>query len=400
MKPYLFLLLAGVLLTARSAHGQGLMAIGQRPDYTDSVPLTFTVGAGGGYDRYEYSDPEIGDYDSWFVNGAIGVLYAENDPTTPWDVGADFGVIQYLDDTNRGEDLYYSARVAFNIKHDISRRLSVQDNAYFTYDSEPDFGVGASSGRRSGQFVYGYNKLSVGYAWSERIATTTSHTVEGIKYTDSDSNIAANDDRISNTFSQEVSYALSRRTKLVGEYRFKITKYENSPAGLPSPDFTSHYLLAGVDNAWSERLSSSLRVGAEIYKSDRASETAPYAEGSLTYALSRRTVARWYAQAGFDAAELGDYDSRYSYRTGVTATHHFTEKLSGTAGLHYVHSEYEGGLSGDASEDEIDAALGLSYNFWNNLSLDAGYTFTTISSDTDFGDYDRHRVNVGLNATF
>jgi hypothetical protein len=399
MKSYLFLLLAGAALLTRPAHGQGLMAIGQRADYEDSVPLTFIVGAGGGYDRVDYSGTDLGDYDSWFVNGAVGLLYAKNDPTTPWDVGADFGVIQYLDDTNRGEDLYYRARVSFNIKHEFSRRLWVQDNAYFTYDAEPDFGVGASTGRRSGQYVYGYNKLSVGYAWSERVATTTSHTVEGIKYTDSDE-LGDIEDRLTNIFAQEVSYALSRRTKLVGEYRFRITQYDSSPAGLPSPDYTSHYLLAGVDNAWSERLSSSLRVGAEIYESDRTSETAPYAEGSLTYALSRRTVARFYAQVGFDAAELGDYNSRYSYRTGVTATHHFTEKLSGTAGLHYVHSEYEGGLSGDASEDEIDAALGLSYNFWNNLSLDAGYTFTTISSDTDFGDYDRHRVNVGLNATF
>lgn len=399
MKPYLYLLLAGVLLTGKSAHGQGLMSIGQRPDYTESTPLTFNATVGGGYDRTEYGNSELGSYDSFFINGGIGAIYSANDRVTPWSASADLGVIQYLDDPSNSDDLYYTARVAFNIKHEFSRRLSVVDNLYFTYDAEPDYGIGASSGRRSGQYVFGHNDLSLGYAWSERVATTTSYTVEAIKYTDSDE-FGAYEDRVSHTFSQDVQYALSRTSKLVLEYRFRITDYDNPPEGLANPDYTSHYLLAGLDQEWSERLTSSLRAGAEMYESDRKSETAPYVEASLSYALSRRTMARAYVQGGFDAAELGDYDSRYSIRTGVTATHQVTDRVTASAGLHYVHSDYEGGVTGDAGEDEFQAALGMRYNFWNNLSLDAGYSFTTISSDTEFGDYDRHRVNVGLNATF
>lgn len=399
MKPYLLMLLAGVVLTAPSAHGQGLLSVGRTAtDYPENLPLTFRATAGAGYDRTEYSDSDAASYDSFFLNGGIGLLYGKNNRVTKWDTSVDLGVIQYLDDADGGEDLYYLGRVAFNIEHQFSRRLTVTDNLYVTYDSEPDYGVGASTGRRSGQYVYAYNNLSLGYAWSERVATTTGYTVDGIKYTDDD-DLSSMEDRIAHTFSQEVSYALNRRTKLVAEYRFRITDYENPAADLANPDYTSHFLLAGVDQEWSERLTSSLRAGAEIYESDRTSETAPYVEGALSYQLSRRTVARWYAQAGFDAGELGGFDSRYSYRTGVTATHAFSDKLSGSAGLHYVHSEYKGG-TGDASDDEVNAAVGMSYNFWNNLSLDAGYSFTTISSDTEFGDYDRHRVNVGLNATF
>ncbi len=401
MKPYHYLLLAGVLLTSRSAHGQGLMSIGQHPDsaYSESVPLTFNVSAGGGYDRTEYGDSELGSYDSYFVYGGVGVIYAAKDRVTPWDVSADIGVIQYLDDTERDEDLYYTARVAFNIKHDFSRRLSVMDSLYFTYDAEPDYGIGASSGRRSGQYVFGHNDLALGYAWSERIATTTSYTVEGIKYTDEDE-FSRYDDRLMHTFSQDIKYALTRRTKLVAEYRYRMTRYDDYPEDTVNPDYNSHFILAGVDQEWSERLTSSLRAGAEMYESDRKDETAPYVEASLNYALSRRTGVRGYVMSGFDAAELGDYDSRYSVRTGVTATHQLTDKMVLSGGLHYVHSEYEGGFTGDASEDEIQAVLGMRYNFWNNLSLDAGYNFTTISSDTEFGDYDRHRVNLGLTATF
>lgn len=399
MKPFTALLLAGVLLAAAPAHGQGLLAIGQQSDYPENVPLTYNVSVGGGYDSINYG-PGVEDVDSLFINGGVGILYGQNDRITKWNVGADLGVIQYLDDTERSEDLYYNARLSFNIAHEFSRRLSASNNLYFTYEIEPDYGIGATSSRRSGQYVYGYNNTSVAYAWSERVATTTGYTVEGIRYTDDDT-VGEFEDRTSHTFSQQVSYAWSRTTKIVGEYRFRLTDYRNTPAGTINPDYTSHYLLAGVDQAWSERTTASVRAGAEMYQSDRSDETSPYIEASINYALTRQTTARFYGQAGYDGSELGLYDSRYSYRAGIIADHQFSDRLTGSAGLHYVHSEFNGNSDvPSTTDDEINASIGVSYNFWNNLSLDANYSFTTISSDTEFRDYDRHRVNLGLNATF
>lgn len=399
MKPYFAMISAAVLLATAQAPGQGLLTIGQRADYPQNVPLTFNVTAGGGYDRIDYG-PGIEDVDSFFTYGGVGVLYGHDDRVTQWNIGADFGALYYFDDAGLEDDLDYNARVSFNIAHRLSRRLSVSDNLYFTYETEPDYGVGASSGRRAGQYVYGYNNLAVSYAWSERVSTTTGYVVEGIRYTDSDE-LGEFEDRVSHTFSQQVSYALSRTTDLVGEYRYRITDYRNTPDGEVNPDYTSHFILAGVDQAWSERTNVSFRAGAEIYESDRTDETAPYAEGSIAYAVSRQTTARFYGQIGFDASELGSYDSRYSYRTGIVADHQFTSRLAGSAGVHYVHSDYEGNDRIESgTQDEVNASVGMSYNFWSNLSLDANYSFTTISSDTEFSDYDRHRVSLGLNATF
>lgn len=404
MKPFLVMLLAGVLLAIQPAHGQGLLSIGQHSDYPESIPLTYNVSLGGGYDRIEYSSlsPDLANVDSFYINGGVGLVYGNNDRVTKWNVGADIGVIQYLDDAERNEDLFYNARLSFNITHEFSRRLSVSNNLYFTYEIEPDYGVGATSGRRAGQYVYGYNNTSVAYAWSERVATTTGYTVEGIRYTDDDA-IGEFEDRTSHVFSQQISYAWSRTTKLVGEYRYRLTDYRNTPSvgDVANPDYTSHYILVGVDQAWSDRTSVSLRAGAELYQSDRADETSPYVEASINYAINRQTTARLYAQAGYDGSELGLYDSRYAYRAGIVASRQFSERLTGSAGLHYVHSEFNGNdLVESSTDDEINASIGLSYNFWNNLSFDATYSFTTISSDTEFRDYDRHRVNLGLNATF
>jgi opacity protein-like surface antigen len=400
MKTYLVPFLAAVLLANVPAHGQGLLSIGPRVDYAESVPLTYSVNGGIGYDRIDYGDPGIEDVDSAFIYGGVGVMYGNDNRVTQWNIGADFGTLYYLDDAGRDDEVDYSARVSFNIAHQFSRRLKFSDNLYFSYETEPDYGIGATSGRRAGQYVYGYNHLDVSYAWSERVSTTSGYTVEGIRYTE-DELVGRFEDRISHTFSQDISYALSRTTNLVAEYRFRITDYRDSPEGEANPDYTSHYLLAGVEQAWSERTNVSLRAGAEIYQSDRADEVAPYVEGSLNYALSRRTTARFYGQAGFDASELGSFDSRYSYRTGIIADHQFTSRLAGSVGLHYIHSEYEGNETLDSTnEDEVNASVGVSYNFWNNLSLDASYSYTTIASDAEFSDYDRHRLSLGLNATF
>jgi hypothetical protein len=399
MKPFPLVIYAAVLMASAQAPGQGLMTIGQHSDFHEATPLTFNVFGGAGYDRID-AGGNTQDVDSFFLYGGVGLLYGNDDRVTQWNVGADVGTVYYLDDTGRDDDTDYNARLSFNIAHAINRRLSVSDNLYFTYETEPDFGIGASTGRLAGQYVYGFNNFAVSYAWSERIATTTGYTVEGIRYTD-DNAVGEFEDRMSHTFSQQISYALTRTTKLVGEYRYRITDYRHTPPGEINPDYTSHYLLAGVDQAWSERTNFSLRAGAEIYESDRSDETAPYVEASLTYAISHATTARFYAMAGFDASELNSFDSRYSYRAGIVADHQFTARLAGNAGLHYIHSDFDGNATVDSgSQDEINTSVGLTYNFWNNLSLDANYSFTTISSDTEFSDYDRHRVSLGLNATF
>jgi hypothetical protein len=144
-----------------------------------------------------------------------------------------------------------------------------------------------------------------------------------------------------------------------------------------------------------------LRAGAQFYESDRENKVAPYAEASLDYKVSRKTNVRWYAQAGYDPSNLGDFSSHYAIHTGVTGSYKITDALSVNAGLHYIHSDYSGNatLAGFA-ENEFDVSAGVSYNLWKNVAIDANYSYTTIASDIDTRSYDRNRVNLGFNATF
>lgn len=398
MKAVVFLL-GALLIPAISLRGQGLLGIGQRSDYRENIPLTFNASALFGYDHINYGDVSNPDVNSPFIEAGVGFIFAKSDHITKLTTGVDFNTLYYFDKGPGDKNTYYNSSATLNFQHEVSRRLSLSDKLYLAYEIEPDFTIGVSNAIPSGQYFYGYNNFAVSYAWSERFATTASYTFSGIKYQDQD--LGRLEDRLTNIFALQFSYKLSRTTALTAEYRFEQTNYNRYPGNQISPDYTAHYLLVGVDQAWSPTLTASARVGAEFYDSDRTQNTAPYLEASLNLALSRRSSVRWYNQLGYDGSQLGAYDSRYSYRTGIIATQQFSEKLSGNAGINYVYSSYQASDAvPGANENEINASVGLNYRFTRKLAVQASYTFTTISSDISFNDYDRHYTTVGLNASF
>jgi len=392
-------ILGALLMFAMPLRGQGLLGIGRTSDYKENIPLKFNASVFSGYDRIDYADPSNTDISSPFVGAGVGFIFARSNRRTEITTSGDFDTLYYFDDGPGNKKTEYNLRAAFNIQHAVSRRFTIADNFYAAYEIEPDFTIGVANAIPSGQYLYGYNNFAVSYAWSERFATTASYAITGIKYQDDD--LAPLEDRLSNIFSLQFSYKLSRRTALTGEYRFETTNYTNYPGNLADPDYTAHYLLVGVDQAWSPTLSASVRVGAEFYDSDRTQKVAPYLEAALNRALSRHSSLRWYSQLGYNGSQIGAFDSRYSFSTGVVATYQFTERFAGNLGIGYVYSDYSASETvPGAHENQVFASVGMNYRITRKLVVQAGYSFSTISSDISFNDYDRHYTTVGLNASF
>jgi hypothetical protein len=388
------LAIAALTASVSFASAQGLLSLQSQADFKKPEPLTVTTGVGVGYDTLNYKASNANDIDSLFVRAGAGLTYSKADQISPYDLGVDFGAIHYLDDTNRTQDTDYSARAVFNISHAASERLKFVNNFYLSYEVEPNFGLGASTALRNGQYFYGYNNFAASYAWSERFSTTTSYTIDGIKY--DDSQIGQMEDRLSHLISQQFAWAWTKTAKIVGEYRYRTVDYRHA-----NTDYHSHYLLAGVDKAWSERTNGSFRAGAEFYSSQRSDKTAPYFEASLSHATSERTTLQVFTSVGFDGSEIGNYGSRYSYRLGASATHQVSKKLRINGGVNYAYSTFDGiGLAPDVNEHEFSATAGLGYQVWRNVGIDANYSYTILSSDDSVRDYDRNRVSLGLSAQF
>ena len=389
--------LAGLAAVTTPVYSQGLLGIGGNADFNDEIPFQITVGSEFGYDRTKYSGSDDA-VSSTFLRGGIGLAYGKKTPTTQYDITADIGVLRYFDEVPGVEDTNYTGRFAFNIAHSFSPRLSVNNNFYVTYEVEPNYSIGAVTGQRGEPYIYGYENFALSYAWSKRFSTTSSYTFSGVYYDDA---IESHDNRATHTFAQEVKYSLSEITKLIGEYRFSYTKFERAT----DLDAYSHFLLVGIETALSKRLQVSARGGVELRETDRnGSDMAPYIEAALRYAVNRDTSVRWYHSLGFDNNDIGASANRYTYRTGITGSHQFSEKLTGTAGINYAFSKFEGnngqGDSGNATEHDVDANIGVAYRLFKNVNLTASYAYTVVNTKDKERDSNRQRIAVGVNATF
>ena len=392
-------LLLGALfvLCASPAAAQGLLAVQRAADFTKDQPVIWSIGVNGGYDSLDYGAESefFPDIESYFIQGGVGVTYTKNDRRTPWSFDLDGGILHYLDDAPRNDDTFYSARAAFNIAHELSERLKISNNFFATYEVEPNTAMGASTTLWNGQYFYGYENFNLSYAWSRRITTTSSYTFDTIQY--QDEFVSRSEDRLSHLIAQQFSYALSPKTQLIAEYRFRMVDFDNRN----DVDYNSHFALAGIDHAWSQRLSTSIRGGAEFFSSDRTDEVAPYGEFALDYRVDRMTSVRWFSALGFDGTELQQFDTRYSFRTGINATHQIDRRLTLNGGLSYVYSDFDGGdVIPSVTENSILASAGISYLLWSNISMNAQYSYTVLESDDPVREFDRNRVSLGMSASF
>lgn len=399
MRHLLLILCAAVpFILPDRMYSQGLTAVrNYSGDFQEDQPLTWSITTRGGYDhlKYDIPSPFAQDFESWYIQGGVGLTYTEADQVTPWSFDLDLGAIHYLDNIPRYDDTFYNARVAFSLAHQISQRLKISNNFYLTYEAEPNLAFGGSTTLFNGQYLYGYNNFNVSYAWSQRFSTTTSYTVDGITY--DDGIVSSFEDRLSHLVAQQFSYAVSQRTTLNAEYRYRHTQFR--AAG--RPDFQSHFALAGVDHAWSERTTGSFRAGAEFFRSYGGYKAAPYGEVALSHQVARKTSARWFGVIGYDGAELGAFDSRYALRTGVNFHHQVTKRFGVQAGASYAYSEFDGGgVVGDVTEHSLLLSTGLSFQILENLALDTRYNYSALDSDDNFRSFDRHNVSVGVTASF
>lgn len=380
------------LVIASSASAQGLLEVAPRSVDRDSIPLTFTVGSEVGWDS-NVNNASSNEQDSVYISGNLGAEYANNNERTSMVIGASGGVFYYFDQVPERDDTLYNGRLSFYVSHAVSERLRITNNAYVAYEIEPDYVIGESLSRRSDQYFYAYENLSVAYDLTDRITSTTGGSVSYITY--EDNGVSTTEDRITYGVSENIRYALDENLGLNATYRFSYTDYESGSTT------TSHKALVGLDYALDEQTTAVFRAGAEFRLSDDYGDsTRPYFEGALTRNVTDVLTFSWLHRLGFEDSELqqGVTNSRYAYRTSMSVMYQMTEKLSlSTSGV-YSYADLDGPAS--RTDHIYSASVGLRYALTRALNLGVGYSFNMVDSDSEFREYDRHRVNASVSASF
>jgi hypothetical protein len=361
------------------------------------TPLKIYANFSGGYDDNVNTNigPKQG---SAFTSGNVILDYTFGDPRLEIILNAGAGGSYYYEQVN-GQNYDVDLKGALGITYKSSPRLTLGSTVLVEYLTEPSFDAPGGLNSRNGNYLYTTDKFFVSYLWSRRFSTKTSYTFEAFNY--DNSAVGVFSDRISNTFGNEFVFQLVPTTSLVAEYRFQIVSYDMS--GL---DSTTQFALAGIDHQFNPRLSASLRGGAQFRSYDQDGDrVGPYFEGTVTYALGKRTSVSWNSHYGIEEPDLPGSQSRTTFRTGIQTKFNLTSRVSTNVDLYYVHDNYHSLSSAmpptpGFNEDTFDGNLSGHYAITPLIGVSAGYHYTDISSDNAFRDYSRNRVFAGVNLTF
>ena len=290
--------------------------------------------------------------------------------------------------------------------HNFTTRLSFNAEIYGAYQTEPDFqsNIGPTNVRAP---HFNTNDIfSLTYHWLPRLSSVTSYTFERVKYESSSvstSAVAGAQDRFQNTLSESLQFSLTKRTGLIGEYRFEVIDYDNAP----SRDATIHFALAGVNHHLTEHLSIDLLGGPSFrfFKND-GNTINPYADLSVRYEGSNHSLS-WVTTYGTEQPTQTLAAGATTLRTGLNLTYDLTSRINLKAGAYYHHEENQAGATvpvvstSTGSQDALQFKLGLKYTINKHFALHANYEYTNQSSSggtTSGGTsgYSRNRYFAGL----
>jgi hypothetical protein len=400
------------LVAGGSACGQGLYSTGSEAQ--ESLPLKWVVGFSAIYDdnvnpgSLDIAGNPI-EEDSFAVNPYVGLSFVSITPQTTWDVYARLGLIYYFDAPDGMDEVNSQSRVGFNLTHRFSERLRFSSRNFVSYELEPDYSYGYATSRSVGEYFFWQSDNSVGYRWTERVATYTGLRLTGTQYADVDNN-----DRFTWELYNQFRYQLSPQTVLTMDYRYGQT----SGDGLSS-DSTDQFLLLGAEHRFSPNTIGIVRAGVQFHDVDDGdNSTSPYLEFALNSQMTQQFHIRSFARYGIESydtvqnvvgAGLVEFDDRQTLRFGITGEYSFTPMVSMFGGVDYIPTTYASPRSlatppvlgiGEFDEDILNAYIGVSLRFNDYLTGTASYNFTDSSSDLVGRDYNRNRISVGVSAEF
>ena len=394
------------LAMAGCASAQGLYYTGSEAQ--ESMPLKWVVGANVTYDDNVAPGGSQDGEEAVSANPYVGLSFINITPQTTWDVYARLGLIYYFDQSAEGvDDTYTQARAGVDFEHRFTERLRFASRNFIAYELEPDYSQGVSSTRQVGEYFYWQTDNSVGFRWSERLATYTGFSLTGLNYTDVDNN-----DRLTWTGYNQFRYQLTPQTVLTAEYRYSQTSANDAAS-----DATDQYILGGIEHRFSPTTILIARVGAQLRDVDDGdSSSSPYLELAANSKINEQFLIRAFARYGMenydtvqfvDGSGLSEFGERRTLRLGVSGEYSLSQALSLFGGVDYIPTSYEGGNTvatgtsvADQDEEILNAYMGVSLKFTDYLYGTLSYNYTNSSSDLPNRDYNRNRISVGIRAEF
>ena len=396
-----FTVTAVSLICIGSASAQSLFDLAPSSDDSEPLPLTWTAGAGLGFDDNAVPLVAGSDESSLYGSAYVGASFLSRTPATTTEFFARLGIVHYFDDIDAGgQNVDQSSSVAgfgLNWTNRISDRLRFVSRNTLNKEREPDYAQGFQ-GAASGDYLRWSTDQAVGYRWSERLGTYTGVRYEDVSYDDIDGF-----DRSTLTLYNDFRYQLSPQT--VATFTYRLSEVDG---GVVS-DSTNSYFLVGLEHRFSPNTLGVIKGGVQNRDVDGGGDSSnPYFEASVRSQINEQFTIRSYVRYGVEdyaRSIIGiNFEGSETLRLGLTGTYGVSEQLSLNAGVNYVSLGYVDSIPAgvDVDEDSLNLSVGFRLELSDTMWLNGSYNFETLSSDFVAVDreYDRNRINLGINTTF
>jgi len=193
----------------------------------------------------------------------------------------------------------------------------------------------------------------------------------------------------------DVAYNYSPKLDVIAGYRFR----DIDNPGRISVSGASNLLLLGVEGEITPKITGIAEVGFQnrSFDSGRADDSATYFNIGMSYALSDRTSIDLNIEQDYEVAANNLAIDPFSI--GLSVSHSWNDKVVTNAGVEWVKYNYTG-QDTDRSDDLFIGSVRGQYYLTPRSSLDAGVSWLSRSSDSEFADYSRLRGSLGVNVTF
>ncbi|MEW6305575.1 MAG: outer membrane beta-barrel protein, partial [Verrucomicrobiota bacterium] len=208
-------------------------------------------------------------------------------------------------------------------------------------------------------------------------------------------------------------------TTLFAGYQFGLTDQTSKdsltvgPFTSPSTrDSRSHYFYVGGIHNFTEKLNGTIRVGGQYTEYPNApagtsnDTISPYVDANVAYqyaAGSRAQIGIKHTRAQTDLAGLaGGVPTLDQELTTVYSSvdHQITGKLTGSVVAQFQNSEFNQGAANDLVDQIYVFGLSFAYQINQYLTAETGYNWDRLDSDLAGRSFSRHRLFLGIRASY
>ena len=341
------------------------------------------------------------DSDSAYGRISVGTSYTKQTPYSMLNTGGNLANLHYFS-TPRGAKANYSeVKAKLNFRRSLNERVEISTNNSVKRQSEPDYDSGIATVRESDQYVLWNTANAVRYRLSD-----LTNVSAGVDFSSLSYDQAQASDYTSGTLNLSYSYRQTPQTTLRLNYSYKVHNLDSNIGS----DTNTHCLNGAWKYFHNEHSSFEANVGPAFRYLDKYDDydVDIFFQGTYIYKPNQRISNRlWIRYRPEDnSLTLGDtaYEKHNLLRVGFSTAYKVSEKLNLRSSITYIDGVYKDKRSGPGLEkvDEnlYHINLGFSYQYLPNFSISGNYNFSENSSDIAGRDYDRQRINLGVNFTY